>query len=372
MNKDNELENTESAEITAEVARLRAEHPSHRVVVLTTEPSWRSARAAFAAGANDYLPKNLSATALPSANAGMISKEAINRSKLLLVDNRRSHSDTVQEFLELRGYEVLTAPDAATAKALVASEDLALVIIDIRLFNEEDDNDVSGLTLAKQLDPQLPKLILTAFPSYQDVRDMLGPGPDGKPITVGFVAKQEGLQTLLTSIRLVLAHLPPTFKNNLLREFQAPGLWALREQIENLGARDSIHHLQAAAARTSDDLTALRQEAQRQAALQRKFGLVTGTLGLILLLLTSVSLLSGLVETGLAFAILSLLTEFIHGICGKREKQAYQRADKWHEELRESERDKNLLLLCEALENSQDRDEYRKNVIDGILLRRVN
>lgn len=39
------------------VASLRAKYPSRRIVVFAEAPTWQGARAAFEAGANDYLPK---------------------------------------------------------------------------------------------------------------------------------------------------------------------------------------------------------------------------------------------------------------------------------------------------------------------------
>lgn len=41
------------------ISRLRAEHPGRRIVVLSAAPTWQRARAAFEAGAMDYLPKDL-------------------------------------------------------------------------------------------------------------------------------------------------------------------------------------------------------------------------------------------------------------------------------------------------------------------------
>lgn len=41
------------------VSQLRTERPERRIVVLTAAPSWQRARAAFEAGATDYLPKDL-------------------------------------------------------------------------------------------------------------------------------------------------------------------------------------------------------------------------------------------------------------------------------------------------------------------------
>jgi DNA-binding NtrC family response regulator len=46
------------------VARIYAENPSRRIVVMTASPTWKRARAAFESGAIDYLPKTLPADEL--------------------------------------------------------------------------------------------------------------------------------------------------------------------------------------------------------------------------------------------------------------------------------------------------------------------
>lgn len=46
-------------QVENEVMRLRTECPARRIVVLTASPTWQRARAAFAAGAMDYLPNTL-------------------------------------------------------------------------------------------------------------------------------------------------------------------------------------------------------------------------------------------------------------------------------------------------------------------------
>lgn len=294
----------------------------------------------------------------------------MNKTKILLVDNRKGQSETVQEFLELRGYEVFVADNAQAAKDLVKKANPALAVLDIRLIDETDDNDFSGLTLAKQLPAQLHKIMLTAYPTYQAVREALGPALNDVPPAVGFVAKQEGLAKLLSTIQLVLAQLPPTLESNLLQEFQAPALWALRERIEALGARTAIGRLQAAVTKTSEDIAALRKAALQQAEHQQQLSLRARLAGILLLTGTVVLLLLGKTEAGLASTSISLLSEFLRTHFSRLEKQAYKRADWLHEELREAGQDQHLMLLVESLETQSDRDEYRKKVMDHILLRR--
>lgn len=48
-----------TARPAATVARLRAERPARRIVVLAANPTWQEARAVFEAGAIDYLPETM-------------------------------------------------------------------------------------------------------------------------------------------------------------------------------------------------------------------------------------------------------------------------------------------------------------------------
>lgn len=49
------------------VARLRAERPGRRIIVVTASPTWQRARAVFEAGALDYLQKTLTAEEMRAA-----------------------------------------------------------------------------------------------------------------------------------------------------------------------------------------------------------------------------------------------------------------------------------------------------------------
>lgn len=49
------------------VSQLRNEQPDRRIVVFTAAPTWQGARAAFEAGATDYLPKTLGQSELLKA-----------------------------------------------------------------------------------------------------------------------------------------------------------------------------------------------------------------------------------------------------------------------------------------------------------------
>ena len=125
--------------------------------------------------------------------------------KILLVDRNPDYRDTVQEFLEQRGYQVLTASTPEEAIAVMEREYMDLAILDVRLRDSENEKDISGLLLAKQLDSALPKIILTAYPTYEVAREVLSSADGhGTSLATSFLAKQEGLPDLLKAIESVI------------------------------------------------------------------------------------------------------------------------------------------------------------------------
>jgi len=129
---------------------------------------------------------------------------------VLFADNDAFFLTTRAEFLEKAGYQVWQAPSLAEAKRLLQEGHIHLAILDIRLENDDDEKDVSGLTLAK--DPayrSIPKIILTGFPSYEHVREALGPVLDGLPPALDFVSKAEGPERLIDAVTRVFAHHNP-------------------------------------------------------------------------------------------------------------------------------------------------------------------
>lgn len=120
---------------------------------------------------------------------------------ILFADNDPDFLETRKEFLERQGYEVISATSPVQARQILEHRHVDLAILDIRLAYDDDERDVSGLTLAK--DPRfhpVPKIILTGFPSYQYVREVLGPALDSLPPAVDFLAKQEGPEVMIQAV----------------------------------------------------------------------------------------------------------------------------------------------------------------------------
>ena len=78
--------------------------------------------------------------------------------KLLLVDDEKDFVDTRADRLQLRGYQVLTAPDGERALQIIENDPPHLVVLDLLMPG------ISGLDVLQQVKaraPQLPVILLT-------------------------------------------------------------------------------------------------------------------------------------------------------------------------------------------------------------------
>ncbi len=129
----------------------------------------------------------------------------MKKATILFADNDPDFCATRAEFLEHEGYRVLIAKDPNEARRLLRKGGIDLAIIDIRLTNDDDEKDASGLNLAKESDRSLPKILLTGFPKLEDVRQALSPQTDGFPIASDFLAKEEGPMAMIESVERIIA-----------------------------------------------------------------------------------------------------------------------------------------------------------------------
>jgi DNA-binding response OmpR family regulator len=120
--------------------------------------------------------------------------------KVLLADNDAHFLNTRARFLQREGYEVIRAFTLQEAEQILSISGAHLAVLDIRLVDDDDDKDISGLTLAKREEfRSIPKIILTRFPSYEGVREALIPR-SGAPAAIDYVGKGEGVSALITAV----------------------------------------------------------------------------------------------------------------------------------------------------------------------------
>ena len=91
--------------------------------------------------------------------------------KILVADNDPDFRvSLVRDVLEQEGYEVFQAESPDEAKQVLEKELIHLAIIDLRLTDDDDPEDRSGLLLIKEMDPTVARIVLTGYPP----RDVIG------------------------------------------------------------------------------------------------------------------------------------------------------------------------------------------------------
>ncbi|MCC6603045.1 MAG: DNA-binding response regulator [Anaerolineae bacterium] len=120
--------------------------------------------------------------------------------QILLADDDQIFVRTCRNSLEDAGIRVLTAYNPDDAIHLLKTERIHLAILDLRMERDHDEKDKSGLMVAKQTSRLIPKIILTKFPTYQDVVEGLKQDLQGYQAAVDFLDKRDTEPTKLVEI----------------------------------------------------------------------------------------------------------------------------------------------------------------------------
>lgn len=123
--------------------------------------------------------------------------------KILFVDNDDEFLKVRSECLQYARYDVVAVTTAEQARAVLESDSCDIMIIDVRLKDDNDEKDRTGLWLAIEVDTRIPKIILTGYPNSDLVTEVLRQRPDGSQLAWDFVAKEEDPEMLLEAVRKV-------------------------------------------------------------------------------------------------------------------------------------------------------------------------
>jgi two-component system, response regulator, stage 0 sporulation protein F len=122
---------------------------------------------------------------------------------ILVVDNNQGYRETLMDLLEQAGYEVLPAANELEAESIVSRQLPNLAIVDIRLHDDDDPHDRSGLRLIRRFPPELPAMILTAHADFKAIQAAYDSAPDA-PKPVGYVLKEDGDDAIRGKVRAIL------------------------------------------------------------------------------------------------------------------------------------------------------------------------
>jgi CheY-like chemotaxis protein len=240
----------------------------------------------------------------------------MNQAVVLLVDNNELWLDETADCLQRNGYRVVKTTDQHQAGRILMGQHVDVVLIDLRLVNDNDRKDISGLTLAQEMSGPIPKVIVTNYPADEVIVQALQPGPDGLAPAVRFVDKKMGSDAILKAVR------------------EAIRLPRFRQGVGELWRYIFSSH----------------EAAQRQAQSLFTASLAVGILGVLVAALGLVPVfIAGLAPEIYALA-LGGLVDAIAILLYQRSAEFTRRADRFHQELLRMRHLENLLEAC---------DEYR-------------
>jgi DNA-binding NarL/FixJ family response regulator len=166
-----------------------------------------------------------------------------NSSHILLVENDEGYRSSLKALLELEGYDVFTASNPLEAEKLIKEITVHLIITDLRVTDDENENDFSGLKFASSIAPTIPKIIVTAFPTVRVVREALSPRLDHElPAAIDFISKTAGPQQLLEAIENIFQN----YINNNVPQVKVGGALTTQDAsryIERQAEQEAIRDL---------------------------------------------------------------------------------------------------------------------------------
>lgn len=126
---------------------------------------------------------------------------------ILFADNDPEFLNTRTEFLERAGYDVIKSTTLSETEWLLKNANIHLAILDIRMENDDDDRDKTGLILAMQEEYlSIPKIIITSHESADAARAALKRKFGEVAPAVDFIYKAEGPDALIDAVKAAFAH----------------------------------------------------------------------------------------------------------------------------------------------------------------------
>ena len=123
--------------------------------------------------------------------------------RILVVDNSSHVRQSLDMLLTAQGYQVFVADNPVEARRLLRKGRVHLAVVDIRLEDDDDPQDVSGLELAASLDSIVARIVITGYDSHENMRRALRPIlPDNIPAN-DYILKRDGPAVLLEAVERV-------------------------------------------------------------------------------------------------------------------------------------------------------------------------
>jgi CheY-like chemotaxis protein len=261
----------------------------------------------------------------------------MKRETLLLVDNDKDFLDSRADILMKEGYQVFKASAINEAEKLLRENYIRLAIIDVRMKDDKDEKDFTGLDITKNSEfAGVPKIMLSNYPSYDAAKKVLGSILDGILPPVEFIDKRQAdaFEILLQTIRKVLS--------------RDAKLW--RGVKEALAGTDSV-------------LDQDYNDAQKQTRTNYIISIIIALAGITIIFLGIFLAFNKQADIGFVSTAGSIVTTAIGYLFFRRVDVTYRRMDNYHKERIKGHRFEMLLQMCDEIEPGDKRAHCQEKII---------
>lgn len=283
---------------------------------------------------------------------------------ILMADNDPNFLEVRREFLEEAGYIVITACNPADAGEILEQGRVDLAILDIRLEDDDDQFDKTGLELARRFGPAIPIIVLTGYPVWEDVKVALGQDLNGLSPAVDFIAKQEGHDVMIQAVNITLEH--PKFKQNVLHEFQVESSQALHEALNKKEPVVIADKFQKSLERTERDLLKHRKEISRQSERYQKIAIWMCLVGMGVLVVGAFLVFFQIIPPAVITGLAGVVSEVISARYIALAIQASRQVDKNYEDLQEIYKASHLVSICDTIKDKSKREEAKFLLVEKL------
>jgi len=289
---------------------------------------------------------------------------------LLLADNLHDFMDERREFLEQAGYTVVTADNPVDAARILEHGGIDLAILDIRLVDDDDMEDKSGLLLAQKFGPELPIILLTGYPVWEDVKAALGQDLNGLSKAVDFLSKEEGPGVMVEAVNLTLTS--PRLKENVLTEFKAESSQALHQALNTAPPATTSVMVLSGLTRTERDLLQYRHKIIQQSRNYHRIAIWMGVIGMAVLVTGAILVYMDVVQLAVMSGVASIILEAFSVLFINRAVQASKLVDRNYQELQEIFKVSLMNSICDTIVDVNKRDDAKRLIIEKLTGKRIN
>jgi CheY-like chemotaxis protein len=146
---------------------------------------------------------------------------------ILIADNAPYWLKQMSIVVQNYGFSVVSAHNPNEALTILGRHEADIAVLDLRLEDDTDDHDVTGLNVAEQTDRMIPKIIVSDYANISDAAEKLRIDIQGFPGIVDFVKKDRIETSLIPSIERAmkirqtwLAMAQSTVSNHLYQDYK--------------------------------------------------------------------------------------------------------------------------------------------------------